>query len=106
MAGNVGFGSSGRWGKEGISGNLGSSGFGSSGISCFGNVGSSGFGNSGNGGISTFGKEGSPGISGFGSSGTSRRWRASECIMWLLMISNIAIAIGDSEKGKRRKAIV
>ena len=57
IAGNVGFGSSGRWN----SGKFGISGFGNSG-------------NSGNGGSSTLGNDGSSGISG---NVVSRRWRAS-----------------------------
>ena len=80
IAGNVGFGSSGKWGKAG------SSGFGNS-----GKFGISGFGNSGisgNGGSSTLGNGGSSGISG---NVVSSRLRASAQIDRVMMRKSIIV---------------
>ena len=97
VLGSVGLVRSGKWGKGGNSGSFGISNFGSSGIGNSGSSGSSGFGSSGNSGL------GSSGSSGFGSSGnvTSKSWRASTRIVWLISNDMLMITIsGEMKSGK------
>ncbi|KAJ6908400.1 hypothetical protein NC651_018735 [Populus alba x Populus x berolinensis] len=107
MVGNVVFGSSGKWGRGGNSGNLGTSSFGSSGNSGFGRTGSSGFGNVGS---STLGNGGSSGNSGLGSSGTSgnvvsKILRASVLLV-LSTIDKVISKSGERNVKKRREAMI
>uniref|UniRef100_A0A2K1ZSU5 Uncharacterized protein n=1 Tax=Populus trichocarpa TaxID=3694 RepID=A0A2K1ZSU5_POPTR len=89
IVGSVGLVRSVKWGKGGNSGSFGISNFGSSGIGNSGSLGNSGLGSSGN--------------SGFGSSGnvTSKSWRASTRIVWLIINDMLMITIsGEMKSGK------
>ncbi|KAJ6917268.1 hypothetical protein NC652_019591 [Populus alba x Populus x berolinensis] len=102
MVGNVVFGSSGKWGRGGNSGNLGTSGFGRTGSSGFGNVGSSTLGNGGS--------SGNSGNSGLGSSGTSgnvvsKILRASVLLV-LSTIDKVISKSGERNVKKRREAMI